>query len=182
MFLADSDILKQIKEGRIGIDPFVESQVQAAAYDLRLHTNFRVFRNDVTHVDVKEKEEVTRLIKVEENGPFVIHPGQFVLASTMEHIRLPNDLVGVLEGRSSLGRLGLIVHATASFIAPGADMNITFEMTNISNLPIRLYAGMRVAQLAFATMSAPVSTGYGTKGKYQNQEPPTPSLIWKDFE
>lgn len=185
MYLADREILKRIKAGEIRIKPFELKQLQSAAYDLRLHTNFRVFRNDATtHIDVKQAFEVTELVKIKPAGAFVIHPGQFVLAATEEKISLPEDLVGVLEGRSSLGRLGLIVHATAAFIGPGFVGHLTFEMSNISNLPIKLYAGMRVAQLAFGQLSSKAKQAYGKKSlksKYQDQEPPTASKIWKDF-
>lgn len=186
MFLADKDIIKAVKAGRVNIRPFVKTQVQPAGYDLRLHTNFRVFRSDLTtHIDVKQEFDVTELVKIKPGGAFVIHPGQFVLAATYEYIGLPNDLVGILEGRSSLGRLGLIVHATASLVNPGTAGHLTFEMSNISNLPIQLYAGMRVAQLGLVRMTGPAEMMYGhknLKSKYQNQEPPTGSRIWKDFE
>ncbi len=185
MFLSSSDIKKYISKKQIKIKPFKNIQVQSAAYDLRLHTNFRVFRNDsVTHIDVKRQFDVTEMVKVKPGGAFVIHPGQFLLASTYEHVTLPSDIVGILEGRSSLGRLGLIVHATAAFVDPGFSGFLTFEMSNISNLPIKLYAGMRVAQLGFVKTTNPVEVPYGKrklKSKYQGQEPPTPSRIWKDF-
>ncbi len=186
MFLADKDIVAYVKAKKLGIEPFVASQVQSAGYDLRLHTNFRVFRNDeATSIDVKKPFEVTELVKVKPGGAFVIHPREFVLAATLERIEMPDNLVGILEGRSSLGRLGLIVHATAALVGPGTAGHLTFEMSNISNLPIKLYAGMRVAQLIFAQMTSPVTLPYGhekLKSKYQNQEPPTASKIWKDFE
>lgn len=186
MFLSAGDIQREIDTGTLSIRPFVKSQLQPAAYDLRLHRRFRSFRNDeTTHIDVKVPFDVTKLSVVKPGGPFVIHPGQFVLASTYEQVKLPNDLVGMLEGRSSLGRLGLIVHATAAFVSPGFEGYLTFEMSNISNLPIQLYAGMRVAQLAFARLETPAKIAYGKRGlqsKYQAQLPPTPSRIWKDFQ
>ncbi len=183
MFLADRDIKKRIEEGSIIIDPYDESQLQSAAYDLRLFDKFRVFKSHITHIDVKEEHEITKLVPVAADGSFILHPRQFVLASTMETITIPNDLVGVLEGRSSLARLGLIVHATASFINPGARMQITFEMTNLSHLPVKVYAGMRVAQLAFAQLSQPAEKTYTQlTSKYQDQSAPMPSMIWKDFE
>ncbi len=183
MYLSDTDILKRIKIGKIVITPFEPKHLEPASYDLRLHRNFRVFhKSSVTHVDVSKEFDVTELVKVKEGAPFVIHPREFVLASTFERIGLPDDLVGILEGRSSLGRLGLIVHATASHIPPGFEGHLTFEMTNLSNLPIKLYAGMRVAQISFSTVSSPVKKPYGKRGsKYQDQEPPTASKIWKDF-
>lgn len=184
MFLARKEILDRLKQGSIKLKPFVKAQLGSATYDLRLHQNFRLFVGaEITHIDVKQPFDVTKLTKVKPGGPFVIHPGEFVLASTLEEVGLPSDLMGVLEGRSSLGRIGLIVHATAAFIGPGFTGYLTFEMSNISALPIKLYAGMRVAQLAFATLSSKV-TGVraGSKSRYHDQAPPTPSKIWKDFE
>lgn len=184
MFLSDKDIFQRIKNKEIIIEPFERKHLEPASYDLRLHTNFRVFkRSTVTHVDVAEEFDVTELVKVKKDGPFVIHPGEFILASTFEKITMPNDLLGFLEGRSSLGRLGLIVHATASHIPPGFSGYLTFEMSNLSILPVKLYAGMRVAQLSFTELSSKVIRPYGKKGsnKYQGQEPPTASRIWKDF-
>lgn len=185
MFLADSDIFREIKKKRISIDPFLKKQLQPASYDLRLHNNFRVFKSgSVTHIDVKEPINVTKLIKLTEGEAFVIHPGRFVLAATLEKISLPDDVVGILEGRSSLGRLGLMVHATAAHIPPGFSGHITYEISNASNLPIKLYVGMEVAQIAFARMESKSVSPYGKsrKSKYQGQEPPTASMIWKDFE
>lgn len=186
MILSSKDIAVQVKAKQIGIKPFVRAQLQSAAYDLRLHRHFRLFRTDgTTHIDVKKPFEVTEKVSVKRGGGFVIHPGEFILASTYEQVSLPNTLVGILEGRSSLGRLGLIVHATAAFVGPGFSGFLTFEMSNISPLPIKLYAGMRVAQLAFVKLTSPADLTYGKKGlksKYQDQKPPTPSRIWKDFE
>ena len=184
MVLSDSDIHAYIKQKKLKLDPFVKENVKPAAIDLTLHENFRVFRNNNhTHIDVKKPFDVTELVKADEDNAIVIHPREFVLGSTKEVITLPNDLIGLLEGRSSLGRIGLIIHATASFVQPGFSGYLTFEMSNISNLPIRLYAGMRVAQIAFLQMSQPVKIDYSKHtSKYQDQEPPTPSRIWKDFE
>lgn len=183
MILAGKDILKRIKKGEIKIEPFVKNQLEPASYDLRLHRNFRIFKRSViTHIDVKEKSDATELVKVKKGGVFVIHPGEFVLASTYEKIGMPSDLVGMLEGRSSLGRLGLIVHATASHVKPGFSGYLTFEMTNLSNIPVKLYAGMCVAQISFHELSSPVEKKYLKSGsRYQDQEPPTASMIWKDF-
>jgi dCTP deaminase len=182
MFLSDKEIVSEVNRGKIKIEPFTRANLQPASYDLRLHTNFRVFKkSSVTHIDVAREFEVTELVKVRKGGAFIIHPGEFVLASTYEKIVMPNDLVGFLEGRSSLGRLGLIVHATASHVKPGFSGYLTFEMANLSSLPIKLYAGMRVAQLSFAQLSSPAGTGKKTGSRYQNQEPPTASRIWKDF-
>ena len=187
MFLADVDIVKKIKLGEIGITPFEKNQVQAVGYDLRLHKNFRLFsaNKDVTHIDVAKEFEVTELVDEGYGGSIVIHPGEFMLGATHEEISLPGDLAGLIEGRSSLGRIGLIIHATAGLVSPGFSGHITFEMSNISNLPIKLYVGMKVAQLVFITVSSPVTAAYGKKGgknKYQGQKPPMSSRIWKDFE
>jgi len=184
MVLADKDIRKYIEQKKIMIDPFEPENVRPAAIDLTLHQNFRVFRNNShTHIDVKKEFDVTELVKAKEDGSIIIHPREFVLGSTREVVTLPPDLIGLLEGRSSLGRIGLIIHATASFVQPGFSGYLTFEMSNISNLPIKLYVGMRVAQIAFLTMSSPVDLDYSQmNSKYQQQEPPTPSKIWKDFE
>ncbi len=186
MFLADKDILAEIKSGKLKIEPFLKQQIQPVGYDLRLHRNFRTFTTkDTTHIDVKKRFDVTTLVKVKRGGSFVIHPGEFVLASTFEKVVMPDNLVGLLEGRSSLGRIGLIIHATAALVSPGTAAHLTFEMSNISSLPIKLYPGMRVAQIVFAKTTSQVDLPYGEselKSKYQNQQPPTPSKIWKDFE
>ncbi|HZZ98468.1 MAG TPA: dCTP deaminase [Candidatus Saccharimonadia bacterium] len=184
MVLSDRDIRDYIKKKKIVIKPLDPKHIRPAAIDLTLHRNFRVFRNNAnTHIDVKEKFDVTELVKAKADGSMIIHPREFVLGSTREVITLPNDLIGMLEGRSSLGRIGLIVHATASFVQPGFSGYLTFEMSNISNLPIKLYTGMSVAQIAFLQMSSPVEIDYSKlKSKYMDQEPPTPSRIWKDFE
>jgi len=185
MFLSNQDVLARKRKGEIKIKPFVKAHLGPAAYDLRLHRNFRVFRSDeTTHIDVKEPFDMTEIVTVKRGGGFVIHPGEFVLASTVEEIGLPNDLVGLLEGRSSLGRIGIIVHATAAMVGPGFAGFLTFEMSNISGLPVKLYAGMRVAQLAFVKLSSPAELTYGSremKSKYQGQKPPTQSRIWRDF-
>lgn len=183
MVLSDRDIQKYITAGKIKIDPLEPNNIRPAAIDLTLHENFRIFRNNShTHIDVKEKFDVTELVRANKDGSIVIHPREFILGSTKENITVPSDLIGLLEGRSSLGRIGIIVHATASFVQPGFSGYLTFEMSNISNMPIKLYAGMRVAQLAFLKMSSPVKQDYSRlKNKYQDQEPPTASKIWEDF-
>ena len=184
MVLSDKDIRKYIAQKKIVVKPLEDAQIRPAAIDLTLHQNFRVFRNNShTHIDVKKEFDVTELVKAKEDGSIIIHPREFILGSTREVITLSSDLIGLLEGRSSLGRIGLIVHATASFVQPGFSGYLTFEMSNISNLPIKIYAGMRVAQLAFLQMSSPVEIDYSKlSNKYQDQEPPTASKIWKDFE
>ena len=186
MFLSDQDIAKRVETKKIIIEPFDKKFIQPAAYDLRLHTNFRIFKNsNISHIDVKKPFDVTEFVQIKNDGNFVIHPREFILASTLESISLPNNIVGVLEGRSSLGRIGLIVHATAAFVGPGFSGHLTLEMSNISNLPIKLYPGMRIAQLGFITMTSEAKSVYGNKklaSKYQGQKAPTASMIWKDFE
>lgn len=187
MFLSDTDILKYKEEGQIGITPFDRKNLGPVSYDLRLHKNFRLFNKtkDVPYIDVKEKFEVTELVDEGYGGSIVIHPGEFILGAVNERISLGNNVAAILEGRSSLARIGLIVHATAGLVNPGWKGYLTLEMSNISSLPIKLYVGMRVAKIAFALTSSPVETQYGSrklKSKYSGQKPPTSSKIWKDFK
>lgn len=184
MVLSDKDIRAYLAQGKIKVKPLKKAHIRPAAIDLTLHENFRVFRNNAhTHIDVKKEFDVTELVRAQKDGSIIIHPREFILGSTKEIITLPPDLIGLLEGRSSLGRIGIIVHATASFVQPGFSGYLTFEMSNISNIPIKIYAGMRVAQLAFLKMSSPVELDYSKhNNKYQDQEPPTASRIWKDFD
>ncbi|HEY8475363.1 MAG TPA: dCTP deaminase [Chloroflexota bacterium] len=186
MILSDRDILDQIARGRLTIDPFDEAMVQPASVDLRLDRSFRVFRNTrYTHIDPRQQQdELTDLLMVDEDEPFVLHPGEFVLAGTRERVRLPADLVGRLEGKSSLGRLGLIIHSTAGFIDPGFDGRITLELSNHSTLPMLLFPGMKIGQISFLRLSSPAIRPYGSRGlqsKYQGQDAPTPSRFYLDF-
>lgn len=183
MMYSDADIFAAIQSGELSIDPYNEAHVSGATVDLTLHTDFLVFRTGATtHIDVKEKFDVTEKVRAGADGSFVIHPGEFLLGSTAERVGLSNKIAGVLEGRSSLGRLGLIIHATASMIKPGFSGYLTLEISNISHLPVKLYAGMRIAQLALHELKTPASTGYSTANKYQEQDTPTASRIWHDFE
>lgn len=180
---SDHDILAAQKAGEISVEPFHAEHVSGATIDLTLHTSFRTFHNtSMTHIDVKQAFDVTQPVSAAADGSFVIHPGEFVLGSTAEVVTLSNKVGGILEGRSSLGRIGLIVHATASLIKPGFSGYLTLEMSNISNLPIKLYAGMRIAQLALLELKTPADVPYGTDAKYQHQDTPMASRIWKDFE
>lgn len=182
MMYSDQDFLAAIKAGELRIEPFVPTHVGAATIDLTLHHQFRVFRNTThTHIDVKQPFDVTELVEAVPDGSFVIHPGEFVLGSTVESVTLSTAVSGILEGRSSLGRIGLIIHATASLVKPGFSGYLTLEMTNISTLPIKLYAGMRVAQLALMSLKTPASVPYGKRDKYHKQDGPTASKIWEDF-
>jgi dCTP deaminase len=185
--LSDRTIRRLLDEGRIGIDPLDDSLVQPSSVDVRVDRYFRVFHNArYPFIDVKEpQEELTELVQVEGETPFILHPGEFVLGSTLERIRLPDDLVARLEGKSSLGRLGLLIHSTAGFIDPGWDGHVTLELSNVANLPITIYHAMRIGQLSFVQMTEPAETPYGADAlgsKYQGQRGPTPSRYWKNFD
>src|SRR3989344_2144920 len=155
MILSDRDIIKRIKEKSIVIDPFVRSNVQPSTVDVQLAEEVLVFDNyEVGFVDVKRPVDISRVMKLKKDGSFIIHPGEFVLGSTVERFGIPNDIAAKIEGRSSLGRLGLVIHATAGYIDPGFSGHITLEMSNISRLPIKLYVGMRIGQVAFIQMTS----------------------------
>ena len=186
MVLSDSTIAKLLGEGRIEIDPYEPSLLQPSSVDVRVDRYFRVFRNSrYPFIDVKqEQEDLTELVKVD-GDPFILHPGEFVLGSTLERIKLPDDVVARLDGKSSLGRLGLLIHSTAGFIDPGWDGNVTLELSNVANLPITIYPGMKIGQLSFVQMTEPAETPYGAGelgSKYQGQKGPTPSRYWQNFE
>jgi dCTP deaminase len=185
--LADRTIRRLIAEGRIEIEPFDEALLQPSSVDVRADRYFRVFHNArYPFIDVKKPmEELTELVEVDGDQPFILHPGEFVLGSTLERIRLPDDLVARLEGKSSLGRLGLLIHSTAGFIDPGWNGQVTLELSNVSNLPITIYAGMKIGQLSFVQLTEPAENPYGSDGigsKYQDQKGPVPSRYWKNFE
>lgn len=184
MILSDRDILKYIKKKNIVVSPFKRKNIQPSTLDIELSNEFRVFQNyDVGIIDTREVSDVSKLVKIKKDGSFIVHPGEFILGSTIEKIKLPNDIAATIEGRSSLGRIGLIIHATAGYIDPGFSGKVTLEMSNISNLPIKLYPGMRIGQIAFFMMSTPVDTPYGSKelgSKYQNQKGPVASRIAMD--
>jgi dCTP deaminase len=184
MMYSDNDLRQAIEKGEIVIAPYEPKHVSGATLDLTLHDTFRVFRNSShTHIDVKVPFDITEEVKASaDDASFVIHPGEFILGSTAEVITLSSSLSGILEGRSSLGRIGLIVHATASLVKPGFSGYLTLEMSNISNLPIKLYTGMRIAQLAVVELKTPSTKPYSNSSKYQNQSAPTPSRIWEDFQ
>jgi dCTP deaminase len=184
--LSDRTIRRLIDEGRIEIDPYDESLLQPSSIDVRVDRFFRVFHNArYPFIDVKEpQEDLTELLEVEGDSPFILHPGEFVLASTLERIGLPDDLVARLEGKSSLGRLGLLIHSTAGFIDPGWDGHVTLELSNVANLPITIYYGMKIGQLSFVQLSEPAETPYGAGAlgsKYQGQQGPTPSRYYENF-
>jgi dCTP deaminase len=185
MVLSDRTIKEQLREGRIRIEPYDEELLQPSSVDVRVDRFFRVFRNSrYPYIDVKQPmDDLTELVEME-GEPFILHPGEFVLGSTLERITLPDDLVARLEGKSSLGRLGLLIHSTAGFIDPGWDGHVTLELSNVANLPITIYYGMKIGQLSFVQLSEAAETPYGSGelgSKYQGQAGPTPSRYWKNF-
>ncbi|MFP5256650.1 MAG: dCTP deaminase [Acidimicrobiia bacterium] len=186
MILSDRSMREAIAAGRIVIEPFDESMVQPASIDVRLDRFFRVFLNHTMPViDVKQNlEELTHLVEMTDDQPFVLHPGEFVLGATLERVTLPDDLVARVEGKSSLGRLGLLIHSTAGFVDPGWSGAITLELSNVANLPITLYPGMKIGQISFMQMTTPADEPYGSNklgSKYQGQRGPTPSRYWENF-
>jgi dCTP deaminase len=186
MILSDRTILEEIKLGRIEIDPFEEQCVQPSSVDLHVDRTFRTFHNArYPYIDVKkEMPELTELVEVQGEQPFILHPGEFVLGSTVERVRLPDDLVARLEGKSSLGRLGLLIHSTAGYVDPGWDGYLTLELSNVANLPITIYAGMKIGQISFFRLSTPAEHPYGSKdrgSKYQGQRGPTASRFFEEF-
>jgi dCTP deaminase len=183
--LSDRTIRRLLGEGRIEIEPYDESLLQPSSVDVRVDRYFRVFHNArYPFIDVREpQDDLTELVEAD-TEPFILHPGEFVLGSTLERIRLPDDLVARLEGKSSLGRLGLLIHSTAGFIDPGWDGHVTLELSNVANLPITIYPGMKIGQLSFVQLSEPAESPYGSGGlgsKYQGQKGPTPSRYWQNF-
>jgi dCTP deaminase len=186
MVLSDRTIQRQLDEGRIEIDPYDPSLLQPSSVDVRVDRFFRVFHNArYPFIDVKEpQEELTELVEVDGDRPFILHPGEFVLGSTFERIKLPDDLVARLDGKSSLGRLGLLIHSTAGFIDPGWDGHVTLELSNVANLPITIYHGMKIGQVSFMQMTESASRPYGSDelgSKYQGQRGPTPSRYYRNF-
>ena len=186
MVLSDRSIREAIEAGRIVIDPLGDQCVQPSSVDLHIDQLFRVFRNHTQRViDVREdQEDLTELIDVGPDDPLILHPGEFMLGSTRERVAIPDDLVARLEGKSSLGRLGLVIHSTAGFIDAGWDGHITLELANLASLPIVLYAGMKIGQISFFEMTTPAERPYGAQGlgsKYRGQRGPTPSRYYENF-
>ena len=187
MILSDRDILEGIRAGRIGIDPFDSRDVQPSSVDLHVDRYFRTFHNArYPYIDVKKPMDgLTELIDVKEDEPFILHPGEFVLGSTLEYVTLPDDLVARLEGKSSLGRLGLLIHSTAGYVDPGFEGHLTLELSNVANLPITIYPGMKIGQISFFRLTSPAEHPYGSKkagSKYQGQRGPTPSRFFENFD
>jgi dCTP deaminase len=186
MILSDVSIFEALDQGEIEVDPLEKENVQPSSIDIRIDNLFRVFRNDSTpFIDPKlPQEDLTELVEVKEDGAFILHPGEFVLGSTLERLAIGRTLVGLLEGKSSLGRLGLLIHSTAGFINPGWDGHITLELSNVANLPIAIYPGMKIGQVSFMQLTKPASNEYGAGigSKYKGQRGPTPSKYYMNFE
>ena len=185
--LSDRDIRAALQAGRVRIDPYDASCLQPSSVDLHLDSDFRVFRNNrYPYIDVRAPQpDLTELVTIEGDEPFILHPNEFVLGQTLEWVELPDDLVSRLEGKSSLGRLGLLIHSTAGYVDPGWKGNLTLELSNVANLPIALYRGMKIGQISFFKMSSPVERPYGSRelgSKYQGQSRPTESQFYRDFE
>jgi dCTP deaminase len=186
VLLSDRDIRTEISTGRVGLDPWDASMVQPSSVDVRLDRYFRLFDNHkYPFIDPAEDQpDLTHLIEVAPDEPFVLHPGEFVLGSTYEFVSLPDNIAARLEGKSSLGRLGLLTHSTAGFVDPGFNGHVTLELANVSNLPIKLWPGMKVGQLCFFQLSSPSETPYGSAkylNRYQGQRGPTASRSFMNF-
>ncbi len=186
MVLSDRSIRRQIAEGRIVVKPVDDADIQPASIDLHLDNRFLVFSNSrQPYIDVREPlDNLTEEVTIAESEPFMLHPGEFVLGSTQEHIELPDDLVARLEGKSSLGRLGLLIHSTAGFVDPGWQGRLTLELSNVARLPIALYCGMKIGQISFLQLTTPAQRLYGSPelgSRYQGQSGPTASRFHQDF-
>jgi dCTP deaminase len=186
VLLSDRDILAEIEEKRVQLEPFDADMVQPSSVDVRLDRFFRVFENHrYPHIDPAEDQpDLTRAVEPDGEEPFILHPGEFVLGSTYEVVTLPDDIAARLEGKSSLGRLGLLTHSTAGFIDPGFSGHVTLELSNVATLPIKLWPGMKIGQLCFFRLSSPAEHPYGSAkygSRYQGQRGPTPSRSFKNF-
>tara|TARA_Y100000996_G_C22557595_1_gene656150 strand:+ start:3427 stop:4023 length:597 start_codon:yes stop_codon:yes gene_type:complete len=186
MVLSDRTIKEEIAAGRIVINPLGDNAIQPASVDVHLDNDFLVFRNSrMPFIDVRQGvEDLTEKVQIDDDKPFILHPGEFVLGSTLEHIELPDDLVARVEGKSSLGRLGLLIHSTAGYVDPGFKGHLTLELSNVANLPITLYFGMKIGQLSYLKLTTPAEFPYGSPelgSKYQGQTDATASKIHQDF-
>lgn len=188
MVLSDRTIKEEISRGRIVIEPLDPACIQPASIDVHLDRKLRVFRTwrYPYYIDVKQNlDDLTELIEIDDEKPFFLQPGEFVLASTVECITLPDDIVGRLEGKSSLGRIGLLIHSTAGYVDPGWNGHLTMELSNVAKLPMTLYYGMRIGQISFIRLTSAAENLYGSEAlgsKYQGQTEPTPSRYYQDFE
>ncbi|KIU03711.1 MULTISPECIES: dCTP deaminase [unclassified Frigoribacterium] len=186
MLLSDRDIKLELDAGRIGLDPYDPTLIQPSSIDVRLDRFFRLFDNHkYPFIDpADEQPELTRLVEAKADEPFILHPGEFVLGSTYEFVTLPDDVAARLEGKSSLGRLGLLTHSTAGFIDPGFGGHVTLELSNVATLPIKLWPGMKIGQLCFFKLSSPAEHPYGSSeygSRYQGQRGPTASRSFRGF-
>ncbi len=186
MILSDRSIRAALRSGRIVVEPLDVGSIQPSSVDLRLDRWFRVFRNHTLgHIDVRRDiSDLTTLVTADAADPFILHPGEFVLGSTLERVTVPDDLVARLEGKSSLGRLGLLIHSTAGFVDAGFDGQLTLELSNVASLPITLFPGMKIGQISFQQMTTPADNPYGSGevgSKYQGQSGPMPSRYWENF-
>ena len=184
--LSDKSIKEEISKGRIIIEPSDLSCVQPASVDVHMDKKLLVFRGSrLPFIDVrKPMGDLNEALEIEDNKPFILHPSEFVLGSTLENITLPDDIVARLEGKSSLGRLGLLIHSTAGYVDPGWSGHLTLELSNVARLPITLYVGMKIGQISFLRLTTPVDNPYGSKSlgsKYQGQKDPTASRYYQDF-
>jgi dCTP deaminase len=187
VLLSDRDILAEIEAKRIVLEPYDEALLQPSSIDFRLDRYFRVFENHrYPHIDpAADQSDLTREVEPNGDEPFILHPGEFVLGSTLEVVSLPDDLAARVEGKSSLGRLGLLTHATAGFVDPGFSGHVTLELANVATLPIKLYPGMKIGQLCFFRLSSPAEHPYGSAkygSRYQGQRGPTPSRSYANFQ
>jgi dCTP deaminase len=186
VLLSDRDIRAEIEGGRVLLDPWEPTMLQPSSIDVRLDKYFRLFDNHkYPYIDPAEDQpDLTRLVEIAHDEPLILHPGEFVLGSILETVTLPDDIAARVEGKSSLGRLGLLIHSTAGFIDPGWDGHVTLELSNVANLPITIYFGMKIGQLSFVQLTEPAETPYGSGklgSKYQGQQGPTPSRYWQNF-
>lgn len=186
MLLSDRDIRAELESGRVGLDPLDMGMIQPSSIDVRLDKYFRLFDNHkYPFIDpAEEQPDLTRAVEVSNDEPFILHPGEFVLGSTFELVTLPNDIAARLEGKSSLGRLGLLTHSTAGFVDPGFSGHVTLELSNVATLPIKLWPGMKIGQLCFFRLTSESENPYGSEkygSRYQGQRGPTASRSWKNF-
>jgi dCTP deaminase len=186
MLLSDRDIREQLESGRVGLDPLDLGMIQPSSIDVRLDKYFRLFDNHkYPFIDPREDQpDLTRLVEIQDGEPFILHPGEFVLGSTYELVTLPDDIAARLEGKSSLGRLGLLTHSTAGFVDPGFSGHVTLELSNVATLPIKLWPGMKIGQLCFIRLTSPAEKPYGSaeySSRYQGQRGPTASRSHLNF-
>lgn len=186
MLLSDRDIKAELDAGRIGLDPYDPALIQPSSIDVRLDRFFRLFDNHkYPFIDpAADQPELTHIVEVDPDEPFILHPGEFVLGSTYELVTLPDDIAARLEGKSSLGRLGLLTHSTAGFVDPGFSGHVTLELSNVATLPIKLWPGMKIGQICYFRLSSPAENPYGSSlygSRYQGQRGPTASRSFQNF-